>query len=170
MNNYINVRPMHAHEAEQVAALLHEVIASLDIYVEAARATEIEIYTPAYIRELSMRDADGVLIAEEADVIVGFCISYADDGPYWLAWFGARLGYTGRGIGSALLADMHTRRQAAGIHKIWCDSRTDNHASRACLARAGYRTICILEDHWFRQDYMLFERILKVPQSQSPNI
>ncbi len=151
---------MHTHEAEQIATILHEVIASLDFYVEAARTAEIEIYTPTYLSDLHTHDADGVLVAEEAGAIVGFCISYADDGPYWLAWFGARLGYTGRGVGNALLAELHARRQASGCHKIWCDSRTDNHVSRACLARAGYREICTLANHWFHQDYVLLERKL----------
>jgi RimJ/RimL family protein N-acetyltransferase len=151
---------MHAIEADEVASLMHEVIEALDFYVESARAAEIALYTPQYLAELGNRDSDGVLVATDDNELVGFCISYADDGPYWLAWFGTRLGFSGRRLGSALLAEMHTRRRAAGVHKIWCDSRTDNHISRACLARAGYRELCTLQNHWFHQDYVLLEHYL----------
>jgi RimJ/RimL family protein N-acetyltransferase len=156
----MDIRSIHPSEAATLANLLHTVIESLEFYLPEARAAEIAIYTPAFLANLAEHDPAGVLVAIEANTIVGFCISYADDGPYWLAWFGATIGYRRRGLGLALLEVMHTRRQAAGVHKIWCDSRTANLASRACLAGAGYREICTIPDHWFRQDYVLLERYL----------
>lgn len=144
-------------EADAVADMLAEVITTLDFYNAEARATEIALYTGAYLAKQLASDPDAVLVAEQDQTIIGFCISRPDDGPCWLSWFGARLGYRGKGIGTILLAALHSARRASGIHKIWCDSRTDNHASRACLARAGYREICTLSDHWYRQDYVLLE-------------
>lgn len=154
------VRRMEPAEAQPVAALIEALIMSLAFYDRRARAAECALYTAEYLIEAQRADPDAVLVAERARAIVGFCVSRYDDDLIWLSWFGKRLGETGKGIGAALLADLHRRRRAAGVHKIWCDSRSDNHASRACLARAGYREICLLTDHWFRQDYVLLERRL----------
>ena len=46
---------------------------------------------------------------------------------------------------------------ARGAHKVWCDSRADNVESIATLERAGFRRIASLENHWFNQDYLLWE-------------
>jgi len=154
MADAIRVRRMRAEE------MLCAVIETLDFYNAEARRTEIAIYTGAYLAKQIAGDPDAVLVAEQNEAMIGFCINCADDGPYWLSWFGARLGYTGHGVGTALINALHTARRAAGVHKIWCDSRTDNVASRACLARAGYREICTITDHWYRQDYVLLECFL----------
>jgi L-amino acid N-acyltransferase YncA len=151
------VRSMRPTEAASVAAMIHTVVAGLAFYSEQARSAEIGIYTAAYLTDLLADDPDGVLVAERDGALEGFCVSRYDDDLIWLSWFGAASGALRRGIGSALLAELHARRRAAGVHKIWCDSRTDNHASRACLARAGYREICTIRDHWYRQDYVLLE-------------
>lgn len=151
---------MAPDEAGSVAALIQAVIAGLDFYNERARATETGIYTAAYLAAALTDDPDAVLVAEHEGLLAGFCVSRFDDDLIWLSWFGAAPGMVRSGIGSALLTELHARRSAAGVHKIWCDSRTDNHASRSCLARAGYREICTISDHWYRQDYVLLERRL----------
>jgi ribosomal protein S18 acetylase RimI-like enzyme len=152
---------MAPDEAGSVAAMIQSVITGLDFYNERARATEIGIYTAEYLLAALADDPDAVLVAEQGSALAGFCVSRYDDDLIWLSWFGAAPGSVRLGIGSALLLELHTRRHAAGVHKIWCDSRTDNHASRSCLARAGYTEICMIRDHWYRQDYVLLERRLK---------
>jgi RimJ/RimL family protein N-acetyltransferase len=151
---------MHPEEADATSGMLCAVIETLDFYNAEARRTEIGIYTAAYLAKHLAADPDAVLVAEQDAAIIGFCISRFDDGPCWLSWFGATLGHSGQGVGTALLNALHTARRATGIHKIWCDSRTANVASRACLARAGYREICTITDHWYRQDYVLLECFL----------
>jgi ribosomal protein S18 acetylase RimI-like enzyme len=159
MSISFSIRRMAAGEAEAVAALMARTIAVLDFYSERARAAETAIYTAAYLRELVAEDPDGVLVAD-AGGPAGFCVSRYDDDLIWLSWFGVAPELRGRGAGAALLDAMHAARRAAGVHKVWCDSRTDNHASRAALARAGYREIVTIPDHWYRQDYVLLERYL----------
>lgn len=156
-NSRYMIRPMEASEAEAVAMLIGRVIAGLDFYNDQARQTEQGIYTASYLAEAVAADRDAVLVACDANRIAGFCVSRYDDDLIWLSWFGVAPGYEQRGIGMALLSELAERRRAVGVHKIWCDSRTENHASRAALAKAGYHEICQINDHWYRQDYVLLE-------------
>ena len=102
-------------------------------------------------------DVDSVLVATVNTQIVGFCFSNIDDGLIWLSWFGVRPEYRRHGIGTALLNALDARAKRAGAHKVWCDCRTDNVASRATLADSGYREICTLVNHWYGQDFLLWE-------------
>jgi RimJ/RimL family protein N-acetyltransferase len=151
---------MRSGEAAAVAALVRATIASLTFYSAQARAQEIANYTAARLRSEARHDADAVLVAESSGILDGFCVSRYDDDLIWLSWFGVRPPARNRGVGIAMLQALEQIRTAAGVHKIWCDARTDNHASRACLARAGYREIALLTRHWYRQDYVLLERVL----------
>ena len=155
------IRRMRRAEAPDVAALIQATIAGLAIYSEQARQREMAIYSAAYLRAETRLDPDAVLVAEAGGQIVGFCVSRYDDDLIWLSWFGVASQARGQGIGAALLAALERSRRAAGVHKIWCDARTDNHVSRAGLARAGYREIATLANHWYRQDYVLLERVLE---------
>jgi RimJ/RimL family protein N-acetyltransferase len=156
----VRVRRMRAPEAHAVAQLMQATIGALTIYSQLAREREMAIYSAAYLRAVARRDRNAVLVAHAGGALAGFCVSRYDDDLIWLAWFGVPPEQRGLGVGAALLAALAQARQQEGVHKIWCDARTDNHASRACLARAGYREIATLADHWYRQDYVLLERLL----------
>lgn len=160
MTQPFHIRRMHPGEAEVAATLLQGVIATLDFYNAHARRTETGIYTAVYLQESLAEDPDSVLVADAHGRLVGCCVSRYDDDLIWLAWFVSLPEWRSRGVGRALLEALHEIRAATGVHKIWCDSRTDNHASRRLLANLGYREICTIADHWYRQDYVLLEKHL----------
>ena len=62
------------------------------------------------------------------------------------------------GIGRSLLEKLELRAKELSSHKIWCDSRTENHASAALLRRQGYAQICTLRRHWYAQDFFIWEK------------
>jgi RimJ/RimL family protein N-acetyltransferase len=99
-----------------------------------------------------------VLVAKADGRVVGFCVSRPDDGLVWLSWFGVEPAWRGRGVADALLARLEEAVRARGVHKVWCDSRTDNLPSRRALARAGFREICTVESHWYGLDFVLLEK------------
>ena len=151
------VGPAAEHEIEAVAALMHEVVEPLAYYNGRARAAELGKYTADSIRAMVADDPQSVLVARDSGGLAGFCVSRFDDGTIWLSWFGTAARVRGRGVGAALLAALAETLAARHAHKIWCDSRTDNTESRSVLERAGFHRIATLTNHWYGQDYFLWE-------------
>jgi ribosomal protein S18 acetylase RimI-like enzyme len=148
---------MGVDDVDAVVALMRSVIEPLAYYNARARSAELSRYTAAGLRALVTDDAQAVLVARDGAELVGFCVSRYDDGTIWLSWFGTAAGARHRGVGRALLAALAKTLPSRNAHKIWCDSRVDNIESRSVLERAGFRRIATLTNHWFGQDYYLWE-------------
>ncbi len=154
------VRPLQHHEAAQVADLVRAVVSPLSYYNEQARAAETAKYTAQNLASIAEDDGQAVLVAVLAGEVVGFCISRYDDGIIWLAWFGVREDARGREVADALLGALEQATRRRGCHKIWCDTRTDNLRSQRVLQRSGFSRICTVTQHWYGQDFHLWEKLL----------
>lgn len=157
------VRPIVDHEVDALVTLMRDTIQPLTYYNARARRAELAKYTAAGLRALLAEDPQAVLVAHEDAGLVGFCVSRFDDGTVWLSWFGTTARARGRGVGASLLAALAATLPSRHAHKIWCDSRTDNVESRSVLERAGFRRIATLTNHWFGQDFFLWEWVPSVP-------
>ena len=124
--NQIRIASMEDSEADQMSLLFQQVVLSLPYYNQMAKASEIAKYTPSLLRASLELDPNSILVARDANKLVGFCFSRDDDGLVWLAWFGVHPGYRRRGIGSALLNALEQSVRGGRSHKIWCDCRTEN--------------------------------------------
>jgi ribosomal protein S18 acetylase RimI-like enzyme len=151
------IGPVAEHDVDAVAALMRDVIEPLAYYNERAQRAELEKFTADRLRALVAEDSLGVLVAHDSSGLIGFCVSRFDDGTIWLSWFGTAARARGRGIGASLLAALAKTLPSRHAHKIWCDSRVDNTESKSVLERAGFRRIATLTNHWYGQDYFLWE-------------
>lgn len=151
------IRPIEDDECDSLAALMRDTIEPLTFYNERARRAELARYTADGLRALVAGDPQSVLVARDGADLVGFCVSRFDDGTIWLSWFGTAARARGRGIGAALLAALAETLPSRHAHKIWCDSRVENTPSQTVLERAGFRRIATLTNHWYGQDYYLWE-------------
>lgn len=154
------IRAMKPEESEAVSKIVAEVIQPLTYYNDWARSSELRKYTPTLLREAISKDPYSVLVAENQSGIIGFCISREDDGLVWLAWFGVHPNWRGQGVAIALLEKFEETVRLRGCHKIWCDCRTENVASQAILTRLGYKRICTVRNHWYGQDFILWEKLI----------
>lgn len=152
---------MKCHEAEQLNSLFTRVVNALPFYNETAISSELEKYSPTRLRESISNDQDSVLIAKTGEEVIGFCLSHYDDGLIWLSWFGVNPLYRRRGIGSALLERLEETVRNRKAHKVWCDSRTENEASRLVLISHGYTQLCTVRNHWYGQDFILWEKLVR---------
>lgn len=157
----VTVRRMARDEAAPVAQLVRDVVTAIPYYNDRARTEELAKYLPEELVRQVEDDPDAVLVAVLDDQLVGFCISHYDDGLLWLSWFGVRADVRGQGAGSALLAAFAATARPRRAHKLWCDTRTDNLRSQSVLRKAGYRQICTLSNHWYGQDFILWEAALE---------
>ena len=151
------VGPVAENEIDALAALMHDTIQPLACYNERARHAELARYTADGLRALVAGDPQAVLVARDSDGLLGFCVSRFDDGTVWLSWFGTAARARGRGVGASLLAALAQTLPSRHAHKVWCDSRVNNTPSKSVLERAGFRRIATLTNHWYGQDYYLWE-------------
>jgi len=156
----LTIDRMAYDEAEPVSLLFTQVLMALPYYNEVAKKAELEKYSPALLCDSISKEPDSVLVAKASSQMVGFCLSHYDDGLIWLSWFGVHPSYRHGGIGSALLKALEERVRARRLHKIWCDSRTENEASRSVLTSCGYTQLCIVRNHWYGQDFILWEKLV----------
>lgn len=147
-------------DASEAAGLIERTISSLAYYNDRARYAEIAKYRAPLLRDLLKDDPQSVIVAKSAATIIGFCISNFDDETIWLAWFGVDAPHRGRGIGTLLIERLESTAVERGAHKIWCDTRTDNVASQRVLEAMGFSQICTIRRHWYRQDFLLWEKVL----------
>lgn len=145
------------HEFAALAALMRETIGPLGYYNERARLAELKKYSAETLRALAAADPRAVIVARDELGLTGFCVSSCDGGIVSLAWYGTATRARGRGVGAALLAALAATLSDRDGHKLWCDSRTDNKESNSVLERAGYKRVATLSNHWFGQDYFLWE-------------
>jgi ribosomal protein S18 acetylase RimI-like enzyme len=154
------VRRMKDEEAEKVSSLFARVVTALPYYNDWAKESEVAKYSAALLRQGLLADPDSVLIATTETEIIGFCITRQDDSLIWLSWFGVHPSYRRGGVGSALINKMEETVRNGKSHKIWCDCRTENKASAVLLANHDYKQICTVRNHWYRQDFILWEKII----------
>jgi ribosomal protein S18 acetylase RimI-like enzyme len=151
---------MRQEEAEPLADLFAQVVKRLPYYNDVAKTSELAKYSADKLRKSMKKDSDSVLVARIADEIVGFCFSHNDDGVVWLSWFGVHPEYRCAGVGSALLKKLEETVRAGRSHKIWCDCRTENQASKEALGKQGYLPLCTVKNHWYGQDFILWEKLV----------
>ena len=158
--NQIHIGTMKDSEADQMSLLFEQVVLNLPYYNHVAKASEIAKYTPSLLRASLELDPNSILVARDANEIVGFCFSRDDDGLVWLAWFGVHPEYRRRGVGSALLNELEQNVRAGRSHKIWCDCRTENESSKTVLSLHGFTQLCVVHNHWYGQDFILWEKLV----------
>lgn len=160
MDTSLTVAPAVDTDADALGSLFATVVAPLPYYNAFAIRSELAKYTPPSIRRAIACDASSALVAKNGSTLVGFCFSHYDDGLIWLDWFGVHPQFRRLGIASELLRSLEKSTRRRDIHKIWCDCRTTNTASKAILTLHQYQEICSVQNHWYGQDFILWEKYL----------
>jgi len=84
------------------------------------------------------RDPDLFLVAEEDDRIVGVIMGAWDGRRGWLHHLAVAPAYQGRGIGTALLAEVERQLRAKGCLKVNLLVHRDNEGARRLYQSLGY--------------------------------
>ncbi|MEO5684330.1 MAG: GNAT family N-acetyltransferase [Chitinophagaceae bacterium] len=148
-------------DAVPLAKTIEEVITHIPYYNDLAKHNETARYNAAALAAKIKDDKHAVIIAETDTEIAGFCLSRFDDYTIWLEWFGVVDNYRGIGLTAQLLQKMEETVAERGCHKIWCDCRTSNQAAVHLLGKAAYTQITTIKNHWYNQDFILWEKYIK---------
>jgi ribosomal protein S18 acetylase RimI-like enzyme len=160
MINPTIVDTMKAEEADALSRLFSDVLAALPYYNDTAKRSELKKYAAESLRCVAAIDPGRILVAKLSGEIVGFCFSKYDDDLIWIDWFGVHPAHRRSGIASALLEELEQAAAKAGVHKIWCDCRTENDPSKVILIYRKYSPICTIKKHWYGQDFILWEKLV----------
>lgn len=153
-----NIRKINAEEIEFLIPVLKSVIEKLSYYNDIARQNELEKYNSTELSYKISQDPESVLIAEENNKIIGFCLSRLDDMLLWIEWFGVIETSRKQGIARKLVEYLESTATKRNAHKVWCDCRTENIKSINLLSSSGYQPICTLKNHWYHQDFILWQK------------
>jgi len=111
------------------------------------------------IKKLLATENYMILVAELDDHIVGF-IDYYTLPSIWEKWNEATINnlfiqkdYQGKGIGSRLLEEVIKRTDEIGIVELHVETEKDNE-----------RAIRLYKKHGFLKEYLLLERVKKLPK------
>jgi RimJ/RimL family protein N-acetyltransferase len=158
MNEEVTIRQAIQSDCVKLSEVIEAVIKAIPYYNALAKESEIKKFQPSDLELKIIDDKHSVIIATIKDEIVGFCLSRFDDNLIWLEWFGILEVYRGKGISNLLLTELDKTVLIRGCHKIWCDCRTSNKASIHILTTHGYKQIVTIPNHWYKQDFILWEK------------
>lgn len=161
MTETCNVRIAKQDELVEIANLFSRILSSLPYYNSLAKENELTKYTSEKLAEKQMQDKYSALVAlSKSERIVGFCFSHFDDFTIWLDWFGVEPSKRNKGVGTAIMRALLETATERHAHKIWCDTRSSNEPSKALLRKLGFKEIAEVKNHWYRQDFILWERFV----------
>jgi RimJ/RimL family protein N-acetyltransferase len=159
-SNSLTIDVMDRDDADSVSLLFTQIVEALPYYNATAKSSEIKKYSAELLRCSVLDEPESVLVAKRDGELAGFCISENDDGLIWLAWFAVHPSFRKQGTGLALLTRLEDHARNQKSHKIWCDCRTENKASQLALSKQGYTQLCIVRNHWYGQDFILWEKLV----------
>ncbi|MGA2663691.1 MAG: GNAT family N-acetyltransferase [Nitrososphaerales archaeon] len=154
----VTARPATEGDLKDVVSLFREMLDAIPYYNVLAKEGERGKYTLRSLKAKLRGDEHSVLVVRDGSRLLGFAFSHFDDHLIWLDWFAVNPAFRRRGVGSAMLRKLVETAPARKAHKVWCDSRTTNGPAKATLRKNGFREIAELEDHWYGQDFILWER------------
>ena len=152
------IRALEVADLSAAAALLETAISSSPHYNAVAKLKEIAAHTSAKLQANLEGDSLSVIGVFAGDELAGVIVSSVDAGLLWLGWIVVADAWRGRGLSHVLMRSLEGTAALRGAHKIWCDSRVGNDASKALLERHGYVVVVTLFSHWYGLDYYLWER------------
>ncbi len=128
-------------------------------------------HTAKNIYEMSVRDLkdtlrnykDSLIVAMAKDgSAVGLCVHMEDHGHVdWLDWILVHKSFRKKGLGKAMLNYAMQEAKRHGHHKIWTDTSTKNKPAIKFFQRMGFRKIGVRKRHAFRQDEIVWEKLIK---------
>jgi ribosomal protein S18 acetylase RimI-like enzyme len=154
----ISIRFATNEDLESVSLLFERTVTPLTYYNQLAKQHELAKYTIELLCDKILEDPKSVIVAIANDEIVGFCFNRVDDFTIWIEWFGVCDNARRSGIGKALVAFLEESASDREVHKVWCDCRTGNIKSINLLTTSGYTPICTIKNHWYKQDFILWQK------------
>lgn len=159
-NPNLKMRPSRADELLMIHHRLGEAIDTTSEYSERFRVHEKARLNLTYLRNLHAVDPHHVFILEDKDNIIGFMLSGPEFGTLWLYWSYVFPEFRRASLAMSFLPMFCEYWNNRRFHKIATYSLEDNKVALALMKRFKFEMICVLKQHLFGQDFLLWERQL----------
>lgn len=147
-------------DISKFSKLAREIILELPYYCPEAKKSQIKFFQKSILKK-EIKDKNNIfLLARIKKEIVGFCYGYYDCGTFWIEWIGVKPKFRRKNIAKELLKFLERDVKKKRVHKIWGDSRDTNAVSINFLKDFGFKKIARIENHWYHQDFILWEKFL----------
>ena len=160
--NTVTTRALEVADLSAAAALLETAISTSPHYNLVAKLEEIAAHTVEKLAAKLEADPWSAIGLFEGEQLAGVVVSSVDAGLLWLGWIVVGDAWRGRGLSHVLMRAFEEGATQRGVHKIWCDSRVGNEASKHLLEQHGYAVVATLFSHWYGLDYHLWEKFLSI--------
>jgi len=140
--------------------MFRRMLDTIPYYNAIAKRDERAKRTLPYLEAMLRAERYAILVAKEQSDILGFAISRYDDRLIWLEWLVVDSASRRKGVGSALLRKLIETAPRRRAHKVWCDTRTTNEPAKATFRKNGFREIAEVKNHWYGEDYILWEKLV----------
>ena len=129
-------------------------------YSQWAKKSELKRFNPKSIGE-DMANKDNLyILMKDKNKIIGASNGYYEAGLFWIDWLVVNYNYRRKGLALKLIRYFENKLNKENIHKVWCDSRTTNIESESLLTKLGYKKLVTIKNHWYKQDFILWQKIL----------
>jgi ribosomal protein S18 acetylase RimI-like enzyme len=157
------LKVVDAEESDLPAAarLFAGILREIPYYNALAKDGEAKKYTTTTLSRKISEDPHSVLVAKDPDgKVVGFGFSHLDDYTVWIDWLGVDSTSRNSGVGAAILGETLRTAPERRAHKVWCDTRTTNEPSKNLLHKMGFARLVEIKNHWYGQDFILWEKLV----------
>lgn len=154
------IGPLGKKDAKEFSGLARRIISATDYYSKTAKEHECKNYNAEKVLEKLLGRKYLHLCAKLGGKMVGFLDGYFDLGVFWVDWIGVERGFRRKGIATEMLKFLEKKLKRGKAHKVWFDSRTNNRESIGLFRKMGYKKIAFLKNHWYGQDFYLWEKFI----------
>lgn len=158
----MKIRDAKLSDIKNLSKLMREIIYATPYYSEKAKKEEIKKHNSVSLKQyLSDKKYYICFVAEEDNKIAGFIIGRNEAGVFWADWLGVYKDMRRQGLAEALMVKLESSLSKKNIHKIWCDTRSNNKESINLLLKLNYKKLGLFKNGWYKQDFFIWEKDVK---------
>jgi len=160
--NYVTnmrIEKLKLADVNELSRFANKIIGDCPYYSANAKRIIKREFSPVMLRAKA-KSRDWLFLVAKEESMIGFCFGEFYGETYWFEWIGVDQHARGRGIATALMAEQERRVRGRRTRRLWCDCRTENTESKRLLRKMGLRRFARLDNHWYGQDFYLWEKSL----------
>jgi ribosomal protein S18 acetylase RimI-like enzyme len=148
--------------------LIIDIIKNTSYYNQLAKNEESKNYSPKNLYQKLLDPQWKIIAMYYEKKIIGFLSGYIDgETLFWIDWLGVKYNYRNKKLAHHLIHYLEKQLLKLNIHKIWCDSRTNNHKSNNLLRKHKFKKRAKFEKHWYNQNFFIWEKFINPPIHQT---
>lgn len=155
----MQIRFARWQDMERVREIMESVITPLHIYPEQSRRDTLETYSLRTLRQIITSDPHCIMVGEDDDGIAGCSVTRVDRGTLFIDWICVDPAMRSKRLGPQLYDFTFALGRTLGLSKSWGASVAGNRSVQRFLPIIGAREICVVKNHWYGTDWLLWEYV-----------